>query len=1062
MTYTFETETLRYILGADAVSQAFVDRASGKDWCRQAPRAPCASVRKAGKVYPATSASATDGTLLLRFGDSGLSASLRLTPRGRWLAVEVLGVEGEGAERLTFVDIPLTARGTLDEPFAACVLALNLQTNVEEIPGPASRLCAWADARFGFAGAAAAIVAVPAQELRGVLKEVVSASPDLPQSAVAGPWALDNPANRGSYVFNFTGIRLEEVDEWIRLCDTLGVDEIDFHGGSSFRFGDCRPNPAVYPEGLASVRAVNERLHAAGILAGLHTYACFIAKDTPWVTPVPDPRLGKDARFTLAEDLSAEGAVVPVVESTQGMSTVTGFFQRNSVTLQIDDELITYSGLAREPPYAFTGCQRGALGTRPAAHAKGSAVHHLRECFGLFVPDGDSTLLEEVAARTAEAFNEGGFDMIYLDALDGEDAIAGPEYGWHYGSKFAWGICRRLRKPAIMEMSTFHHHLWYIRSRMGAWDHPNRGHKAFIDLHAASNRVWERSFLPTNLGWWAFKTWNGAQSEPTYPDDIEYLCGKALALGAGLSVMGITPGTTGAAPALPRLAAVMRRYETLRRAGYFTDAVKAQIGVPGREFTLEQDSHGEWRFQAVHAARHRVAGLDGWSDSWAVRNPSSPQPCRIRVEALLSVEPYDSPNGVTVAGFAEAGEFAETAARAGVTAALEPSAGIPWQGRASGRFTAASTLPERAGSWARAAKAFSPPADFSGREALGVWVHGDGQGEVLNLQLTSPPHLSSGVADHYLVVDFTGWRYFELVEPEGARHAEYSWPYGDPYSIYREGVHFANVSRLTLYANNLPPGGSVECCLSPVRALPVVKARFRNPAITVGDRTIVFPVEMESGSVLEFRPPAECRVYGPAGELLEIVTPQGEAPILEAGENRVRFSCEGIGPLNPRACVTVAALGDTVAGMTPPDQVRWELLRREVEDPRPVQALDGTQNTWEVLCRPDGDGAVLAAEITVDRAAGEGTVHRPSLAVNGRRAVFPVALTAGERLVVSTEGACRVLDREGKPRAEAAAETPLPHLRKGTNRVEFAAEALPAGGFQVTIQLTKVYGHEKP
>ena len=26
-----------------------------------------------------------------------------------------------------------------------------------------------------------------------------------------------------------------------------------------------------------------------GIAAGLHTYAFFIAKDCPWVTPVPDP-----------------------------------------------------------------------------------------------------------------------------------------------------------------------------------------------------------------------------------------------------------------------------------------------------------------------------------------------------------------------------------------------------------------------------------------------------------------------------------------------------------------------------------------------------------------------------------------------------------------------------------------------------------------------------------------------------------------------------------------------------------------------------------------------------
>jgi hypothetical protein len=148
---------------------------------------------------------------------------------------------------------------------------------------------------------------------------------------------------------------------------------------------------------------------------------------------------------------------------------------RNSVTLHIDDELITYKSISKEPPYAFTDCQRGANGTRAAPHARDAKVHHLKECFGLFVADGDSTLFEEIAARIAEVFNDGGFDMIYLDALDGEDIIGGPEAGWHYGSKFVFRLWKHLKRPALMEMSAFHHHLWYVRSRFEAWDTPARG-----------------------------------------------------------------------------------------------------------------------------------------------------------------------------------------------------------------------------------------------------------------------------------------------------------------------------------------------------------------------------------------------------------------------------------------------------------------------------------------------------------------------------------------------------------------------------------------------------------
>ena len=79
------------------------------------------------------------------------------------------------------------------------------------------------------------------------------------------------------------------------------------------------------------------------------------------------------------------------------------------------------------PPYAFTSCARGAYGTRAEAHAQGAKVHHLKECFGLFLPDVNSTLFSEVAAKTAETFNECGFDMMYLDALDGDDSGRGRE-----------------------------------------------------------------------------------------------------------------------------------------------------------------------------------------------------------------------------------------------------------------------------------------------------------------------------------------------------------------------------------------------------------------------------------------------------------------------------------------------------------------------------------------------------------------------------------------------------------------------------------------------------------
>ena len=930
-----QNECLRFEIAPDGRAIHFIDRKTGTDYCAVKPTA-FARVTKDGREFPASEVRGSSGRIRVRFGESGIEAVLKTTAEKRYLVLEVVSLSGEGAEQLTFVDVPLTLKGTPDEPFAACSLALNLKTNVSALPGSTGRLWAICTRRLGFAGAKAALIGCPQSEMRDVIKDVVTASGDLPHSPVGGPWALNAPDARASYLFNFDGITEQTADDWIRLAKSLGITQIDFHGGSSFRFGDCRPNPARYPNGFQSLKAVIDKLHAAGIQAGLHTYSFCIAKDCPWVTPVPDPRLGKDATFTLAEDVAEGDKAVTVRESTEKMSTVTGFFVRNSVTLQVDDELITYTGISKEPPYSFTGCTRDALGTRVSAHRKGAKAHHLKEVFGLFVPDGDSTLFTEVAAKSAEAYNTCGFDMIYLDALDAEDIFAGARYSWHYGSKFVFELFSRLEKPALMEMSTFHHHLWYVRSRMGAWDHPSRAYKDFIDSHCAANESNKRMFLPSQLGWWAVKTWDGAQGEPTFPDDIEYLCLKGLANDTGLALMGITPEAFDANPYMQRLAGIMQRYENLRRSNTVPESIKARLREPGKEFSLGQDAAGMPVFRPIRYDKHRVEGMDGWSNVWTARNDFAAQPVRLRIEALLSAGPYGAPDNVVLADFGGESEFSKRHGRPNVTASVARVSDPVKIGDAGGRFTAKSGMSTPTGAWTMLGKKFAPTLDISARQGMGVWIHGDGRGEVLNIQLRSPLHVSGGIGDHYVVVDFTGWRYFELIEPEGERFADYSWPYHRPeaewdnawpesgglephwvigcYGIYRERVNYGQVESLNLWYNNLPPGQDVTTYLSPIKALPLVSTKLVNPKVTIGGKRITFPVEIESGCYLEFNSPDDCKLYNPQGVLIREVKPEGDVPILGAGENRVSFETSTANGVSPRARVTIISEGQPIMG----------------------------------------------------------------------------------------------------------------------------------------------------
>ena len=922
-----ENQYVKYVIAADGANADFIDKQSGRDYGERQPATKFARLKKSGKQFGASRVAYAEDRLQVEFGESGVTAVIGVGVEPRYFTFEVLSVSDPAVEEFTFLDVPLTTQGSVADKFQACALALNIRADIDELPGPSRHLLASCLARPGVVGAKVAILGCPQGELRNVMKEVVRASRELPQTDRGGPWALDAAANRGSYLIDYPGSVSEtNVDKWIATARGIGAKQIDFHTGQTLRFGDYEPNPKFYPKGLESLKGVIDKLHEAGIAAGLHTYAFFVAKDSKWVTPRPDPRLAKDATFTLASALTETNQTVPVAETTKDMSTLTGFQVRNSVTLQIEDELITYSGISKEPPYGFTGCRRGVCGTKAASHTAGARVQHLKECFGLFTPDGDSTMFEEVAARTAEVYNQCGFDMIYLDALDGSDILGHWPNGWkYYASKFVYRLCQLVKRSAIMEMSTFDHPLWFARSRIGAWDAASKGYKPFIDQHYLENRSSRQISMPANLGWWCVFDWTPKDRIRTFPDDLEYLMCKAIAGDHSLSwLMGFEPATFEKSYNARRLGALVKQYEELRLANYFPSSVREKLGAPDSEFALEKTAEGQWGFRPTRYDLHKFQGNHGSSDRWQVANGFGKQPLKVRIEALLSLAPYAGSQEV-LAAFATTNEFSLREVSAGVTAALQVVSAPVKAGDVSGFFTARSDKAKPRCAWAMVGKTFSKPVNLV-EKGFGVWIHGDGKGEVLNFQWRAPEHLSSGLSEHYAVIDFAGWRYFEFVEPESERLMDYGWPYLYPNPDAEFGgsdglkhlnrvtatywVDYAQLEALKIWYNNLPKGEEVKCYLSAVKALPHVKASLVNPMIRIGGRQITFPTTLASGSYLEFRSLEDCKVYDAKGELIEEIKPQGDIPQLEAGNNLVEFSCNAAEGVSARANVTIISQDD--------------------------------------------------------------------------------------------------------------------------------------------------------
>jgi len=591
------------------------------------------------------------------------------------------------------------------------------------------------------------------------------------------------------------------------------------------------------------------------------------------------------------------------------MNTVTGFFEHNSIILHIDDELVTFGAVSQEPPWRFTKLGRGALGTKPAIHHKGANARHLKECFGLLVPDPESSLFEEIAKNHADIVNSCEFDGIYLDAIDGSSILRGADECWYWADKFVFDIQKHLKKPVGMEMSAMWHHFWQFRTRWQAWDYPQRGHKRFIDIHAAS--VNGGLLLPLHLGWWNFQQFNPPQVEPTYPDVIEYLGSKLIGWDAGISLTGsINSERLNEVPLFRRAVDILRTCEELRRDKVFDERIKAKLREPGKDFSLFQDAGGKWRFRHAHYDSHTASSSEPWSMSWTAKNPFGEQPLKFRLEVLMSAQSYYDANNIVLAEFSNLSQF-EGPPRAadGVTASLNETTEGP---DGAGILIAAnSSKVLRNAAWARLDRKFEPCLNLKNHQAIGVWIEGDGNGQIIAIRLESPRHISFGaIADRYITVDFTGPRLFTLVETESSRWSDYVWNDGKwLYNVYRETIDFGTVESLSIWYNNLPGNKQTKCIIGPIKAMPMVACTVKNPVVTVNGKAIVLPVKMQSGSYLEFDAGNDCILYGSKGEIITKVMPEGEAPMFPAGENEIQFSCDAVEGPAPRIKLTLISHG---------------------------------------------------------------------------------------------------------------------------------------------------------
>ncbi|MCC7377397.1 MAG: hypothetical protein IT581_22240 [Verrucomicrobiales bacterium] len=909
----FQTAGFEYRVSESGTNLGFIDRATGNQLLRVGESRPCAWIQVGAQKHPVTAAGFADGRWTLRFAGAGIEVVIRTDLQPDWVVFTVEAIRGGDPQSLTFLDIPLTLQGTPAESFGACVLSMNLFTRVEALPVLQRDLGASCEAKFGMVGAKAVLVAGPTGRLLSLIQKILERESALPVCRVAGPWARETPFAHGSYLFNFGALDASNVEGWVETVQSLGFNQTDHHGGGPgfFRFGDFELNREKWPEGWASFRRVVDRLHQAGIGSIFHTYAFFIDKKSKYVAPVPDGRLDAFRAFTLAEPLSESATEIVVNEPTSEMRTTTGFFEANSVVLHLGNELVTFGGASKVAPWTFTNVTRGALGTRAQSHERGARARHLKEMFGLFVPDVGSTLFEEIAANHAQVVNDVGFDGLYLDAIDGSGILRGNEEFWYWSQKFVIEIQKRLKRPVGMEMSAMSHHFWQYRTRWQAWDYPRRGHKRFIDQHAAG--VDGGLMLPLHLGWWNLQAFEPPQFEPTYPDVMEHLGARMIGWDAGVSLTaGVSRGALRETPLFRRSVEILKTCEELRASKTFDEATRAQLRDPRHEFALFRDPAGRPRFRRVQTLAQTVSMNEPWTKRWSIAptNVSPNTPLRLRIESLMGVDAADS-QAVVLAnlGGDESKAWSRSAA-VGIEA--------DWRARlVNGSSecllvaTNAGKVP-RKGAWARASRVFDPVVNVKDRQGLLLEIEGDGSGAVVALRQESPAHIAyGGFADRYVVLDFVGRRTVALVETESTRWSDYDWGDGKGlYHAYRESAHFDAISQVSVFVQNLPPGRETRIGIGPMRAIALRPAVLVDPRITVAGRELVFQCRLPSGSWVEANGPDDCQAYGPKGEPLGKVGVRGEWPKVNPGTYECGFDGDAESGSSARARVVIFADGE--------------------------------------------------------------------------------------------------------------------------------------------------------
>ncbi|MBR5460530.1 MAG: hypothetical protein IKV53_06640 [Clostridia bacterium] len=843
------------------------------------------------KIYPTSITKS--GDILTAAFENGLTLDLKVESFDNFMTFEVVSELDRSVKGVTFANLK-TVYTDKDSEYLLNAIGMSAWTNPlhKGYREPAPCVIAMADTIYetGVKGAKLGVVFSEKSDAIKYLKELtdtIDPSVGLVSKA-GGAYARDWRPNYGDYAIT-RNLNPETFDETLALLKELNIDQYDIHQyNTTFLQGDFtfayteNGTPEEYYEKFG------KKLEEAGIDTILHTYAYYIAPESKNI--LSNPRWQKDLKlmsdeYTLRNKLSETDVSIDTVEDASGIDVNASSFRRTSRYVIIDNEIIC---IAKGTDSGLISCLRGACGTTPAAHEAGAKIYHLEGFFSMLVPNYGSDLFYHIADRTADTYNRGNFKMLYLDAIDGlaQHLPEGTDK-WYWFHMFVHRIVSQCKLPPQVETSNGAPSEWNVRGRQGAWDfagYSNVSLKRFTQNHLDTNFETMKTNMTTTLGWFNFfvdGTWEFDVKNTTwrtmFTDVLDFVGTNAVIYDMSMvyhpfnlnGVNGINSNPFHKANVLY----YSGLYSKLRKSHYFTEEAKNKVKAIGGEWKIvEQD--GKYYFQRRKYDFVNYGSAIGVKDTLNGDNPFEKQTPFIRIESRYSTLFEDKHTLV---------EFDETEV-VGEDAIIKP---------------------------------ITPTNFIKNGQIASVRVKGTGaDGDAMLLSFASGVDgENDGRRDHFIDLNYEGWREYVLVDFDNADYDIDKYPFSGVGTTYMNYVTYRflpnqeAINRLTVRTTGATGKNAM---IDDVFQLMHTDAPIKNPTVKVGNQTITFICEMRGGEYLEYSPETNKAIlYHNVEQTTEEVTCTGSIEV-PAGSYTADFSAEALTEAPIRARLTFGFSGQEI------------------------------------------------------------------------------------------------------------------------------------------------------